>query len=127
MNKYVQVRNPKDFKKGSTGHAEALEIEYDPNYVKYEDLLELFWRIHDPTTINRQGNDRGTQYRSAVFYHNEEQKQAAYSVKEKVQSHFKSPIVTEIVPACTFYNAEEYHQKYLDKNPGGYCNHRYQW
>lgn len=116
---------------GNTGHAEVLQVEYDPADVNFEDLVWYFFRLHDPTTSNRQGNDRGTQYRSAIFYHTEEQKQVAQKVLNAVQNnpaamstYENKQIVTEITPASTFYKAEDYHQRYLDANPGGYCNHR---
>ncbi|MBI2632759.1 peptide-methionine (S)-S-oxide reductase MsrA [Candidatus Pacearchaeota archaeon] len=97
----------------STGHAEAIEILFDPKKVRYEKLLELFWMNHDPTTIDRQGHDIGSQYRSAIFYHNENQKKSAISLKEKFQKKLgNKPIVTEIYHAKDFYPAEEYHQKY---------------
>ena len=101
-----------------TGHAEVVQVEYNSAEVSYEELLEVFWKIHNPTTPNRQGPDIGTQYRSAIFYHNEAQKKAALKSKEKLEKSgkYKSPIVTEIVPAKEFYKAEEYHQKYLEKN-----------
>ena len=108
---------------GVTGHAEALEITYDPAKINYDALLEVFFRHHDPTTLNRQGNDIGTQYRSAVFYHSPEQKESAQrtiDILEKARI-FKKPIVTTLEPASKFYRAEEYHQKYLKKNPMGYC------
>ncbi|EPB86693.1 Peptide methionine sulfoxide reductase [Mucor circinelloides] len=107
---------------GSTNHAEALEIDFDPKKVSYETLVEFFYRMHDPTTVNAQGPDRGTQYRSAIFYHSPEQKTIAEKVTAEVQEkHYKGKkIVTEIIPAGIFYDAETYHQKYLDKNPGGY-------
>lgn len=121
------TENPtyEDVKKGNTGHAEAIQITFDPSKINYEKILEYFFRLHDPTTINRQGNDIGTQYRSAIFYVNEEQKKISLKVKEKVQKSekWKRKIVTEIVPASTFYKAEDYHQKYLQKNPGGYTCH----
>jgi peptide-methionine (S)-S-oxide reductase len=100
-----------------TGHAEAVQVEYDPSQVTYDELLEAFWKIHDPTTLNRQGPDVGSQYRSAVFFHAPEQEAAAKALKEKLQSSgvYKRPVVTEITPASTFYRAEEYHQKYLEK------------
>ena len=100
-----------------TGHAEVIQVEYDPAQVSYEELLELFWRIHDPTTSNRQGPDVGTQYRSAIFYHSPEQKTAAEASKEKLQKsgRYKKPVVTEITPAPEFYPAEEYHQQYFEK------------
>ena len=95
-----------------TGHAEAVEIEYDPKVVSYEKLLDVFWRIHDPTTINKQGPDIGTQYRSAIFYHKEKQKLLAIKSKEKESKKYKNKIVTEIKKASKFYPAEGYHQKY---------------
>jgi len=101
----------------NTGHAEAIEIVYDPARVTYEKLLELFWRMHDPTTMNRQGPDVGTQYRSAVFYYSPEQKAAAEQLKVESQGRWKQPIVTEIVAGGTFYPAEDYHQNYF-KNRG---------
>lgn len=109
---------------GLTGHAEAIEVTYDASKIKYEDLLEFFWKYHDPTTLNRQDNDTGTQYRSAIFYHTPEQKKAAEKTKDILERSgiFKNPIVTEIVPASEFYRAEEYHQQYLKKNPNGYCS-----
>ncbi|NLK25487.1 MAG: peptide-methionine (S)-S-oxide reductase MsrA [Euryarchaeota archaeon] len=105
-----------------TGHAEVVEVEYDPAQVSYSQLLEVFWNIHDPTTPGRQGVDVGTQYRSVIFYHNEVQRQAAETMKERLQAsgRFKRPIVTEIVPATSFWRAEEYHQKYHEKR-GGSC------
>ncbi len=99
-----------------TGHAEVVEVEYDPFRVSYEELLEVFWENHDPTTPNRQGLDIGTQYRSAIFFHTPEQETAARASKEKAQSRFKNPIVTEITPASKFYRAEEYHQRYFEKH-----------
>ena len=102
---------------GDTGHAEAVEVTFDPAIVSYEELLKAFWNMHNPTTKNRQGFDIGSQYRSAVFYHNEEQKNAAEKVKQELEAikKFPMPIVTEITPASTFYKAEEYHQKYYEK------------
>jgi peptide-methionine (S)-S-oxide reductase len=101
-----------------TGHAEAVEIEYDPDEISYEELLDVFWNNHDPTSLNRQGPDVGIQYRSSIFFHNETQKQTAQKLKEKLNSSgkFSKPIVTEIVPSPEFYNAEEYHQKYFQKH-----------
>ena len=101
-----------------TGHAEAVEVEYDPNEISYEELLDIFWNNHDPTTLNRQGPDVGIQYRSSIFFHNESQKQTAQNSKEKLNSSgkFSKPIVTEIVPSPEFYKAEEYHQKYFQKH-----------
>jgi peptide-methionine (S)-S-oxide reductase len=103
---------------GRTGHAEAVEIEYDPARVRYEDLLEVFWASHDPTTPNRQGPDVGTQYRSGIFFHDAEQEKAARESKERIEKsgRFKRPIVTEIVAAGPFYKAEEYHQRYFEKH-----------
>ncbi|MGC4115753.1 MAG: bifunctional methionine sulfoxide reductase B/A protein [Myxococcales bacterium] len=123
-----KLANPKyeDTHDGLSGHAESVEITFDPARVSYADLLEKwFFRMHDPTTRNRQGNDLGSQYRSAIFFHSEEQKRIAEEVKAKVDKSgkWKRPIVTEIVPASTFWLAEEYHQDYLQKNPGGYTCH----
>jgi peptide-methionine (S)-S-oxide reductase len=99
-----------------TGHAEAVQVEYDPSIVSYEELLSVFWGSHDPTTLNRQGPDVGTQYRSVVLFHNEHQEKAAKEVKEKIQNSGRfRRIVTEIVPASTFWKAEDYHQKYFAK------------
>lgn len=100
-----------------TGHAEVVHIEFDPEIVSYEKLLEVFWNNHDPTQLNRQGEDVGTQYRSVIFYHNEAQRCAALASKERLErsGKYDKPIVTEIVPAQTFWRAEEYHQKYLVK------------
>lgn len=107
---------------GRTGHAEVVEITFDPEKISYEQILDLFWEAHDPTTLNRQGADVGTQYRSAIFYHNPEQKEIALQSKEKAQEQFKDPIVTEITELETFYPAEDYHQDYFDLNPNaGYC------
>ncbi len=103
---------------GKTGHAEAIEVTFDPNVVSFERLLHHFWKMHDPTSLNKQGGDVGTQYRSAIFFHDEEQKVAALRSKEELHKQ----IVTQIVPAATFWDAEEYHQDYLTKNPGGYCH-----
>ncbi len=100
---------------GRTGHAEAVEVKFDPARVSYEQLLDAFWNLHDPTTPNRQGPDVGTQYRSAIFYHSSAQEAAARASKEKAQARFRKPIVTEISPATTFYRAEEYHQRYFEK------------
>ena len=108
---------------GNTGHAEAVEVVYDPDVVSYDQLLSLFWQIHDPTTLNRQGPDIGTQYRSAIFYHNEAQKENALNSKAQLEQakRFSRPIVTEIIAATPFYEAEEYHQKYNLKN-GRHCS-----
>lgn len=101
-----------------TGHAEAVEIEYDPDEISYEELLAVFWNNHNPTTLNRQGPDMGIQYRSAIFYHNNEQKNIAEKSKQLLEKsgRHENPIVTQIVPAPTFYKAEEYHQKYFKKH-----------
>ncbi len=98
-----------------TGHAEAIQIMYNPEQIKYDRILETFWSIHDPTQLNRQGPDIGTQYRSAIFHHSEEQKKIAEQSKESKQKQYNKKIVTEIIPAQEFYPAEEYHQKYLEK------------
>jgi methionine-S-sulfoxide reductase/methionine-R-sulfoxide reductase len=107
------------------GHAEAVEVIFDPTKISYEQILEFFFKMHDPTTLNRQGNDVGSSYRSAIFYHDEHQRQVAEQVKKMVDASgaWKRPVVTEIVPAKEFWNAEEYHQDYLIKNPGGYTCH----
>jgi peptide-methionine (S)-S-oxide reductase len=109
---------------GTTGHAECVEVTYDPTKVTYAELLQAFFRSHDPTSLNRQGADVGTQYRSVIFYHNDEQKQLAQTVKDELNKSgaYDKPIVTEISPASTFYVAEEYHQNYFAQNPEqGYC------
>ena len=111
---------------GRTGHAEAVEVQYDPAETSYSELLALFWGSHNPTTLNRQGPDVGTQYRSAIFYHTEEQHEQALKSKESLEKDdptFKEhPIVTQIVPAVKFYPAEEYHQQYLRKNGRAFCH-----
>jgi peptide methionine sulfoxide reductase msrA/msrB len=111
--------------KNHEGHAEAVKITFDPKKISYEDILVFFFKLHDPTTLNRQGNDMGTSYRSAIFYHNEEQRQIAEKVKARVDKSgaWKRPVVTEIVPAKEWWTAEAYHQDYLQKNPGGYTCH----
>ena len=120
------MANPsyKDVCTGRTGHAEVVEVTYDPSRVKYEDLLNVFWTNHDPTTLNRQGPDRGTQYRSAIFYHHDAQRAAAIASKGQWDDSgkFPRPIVTEITPASTFYKAEEYHQRYLEKQGLASCH-----
>lgn len=114
------VKNPsyEDVCTGTTGHAEASQIMYDPKQVSFDDLLKVFWRMHDPTTLNRQGDDEGTQYRSAIFYHNEEQKKIAEQYKKELDSAgiYSSPIVTEITPYSAFYKAEDYHQNYYNQH-----------
>lgn len=107
----------------TTGHAEVVQVEYDPDRVSYETLLDTFWSNHDPTQLNRQGPDVGTQYRSAIFYHDDEQKTAAAASKEKLESSERSgrPIVTEIIEAQEFYRAEDYHQQYLENRGLASC------
>src|SRR4051812_19115166 len=121
------VKNPtyKQVCTGETGHAECVQIQYEPSKISYDELLEVFWQVHDPTTLNRQGADEGTQYRSAIFYHNPEQKDKAEHYKAELDKSgaFKNPVVTEIVPATAFYPAEDYHQEYYEtnKNANPYC------
>ncbi|HXB82546.1 MAG TPA: peptide-methionine (S)-S-oxide reductase MsrA [Candidatus Acidoferrum sp.] len=105
-----------------TGHAEAVEVSYDPQRVTYDQLLDLFWQIHDPTQLNRQGPDVGDQYRSAIFTHGPEQEQAAIASRDAEQKKLSRPIVTQIVPAPRFWPAEEYHQRYFEKNGGAACH-----
>ncbi len=107
-----------------TGHAEVVEVEYDPSQVSYGQLLDVFWSGHDPTQHNRQGPDFGSQYRSVIFYHDEEQKDEAEASKQRLDAsgHFRRPIVTQIVPAVPFYRAEEYHQRYLEKRGEASCH-----
>lgn len=107
---------------GRTGHAEAVEVEFNPAQVSYEHLLDAFWEMHDPTTLNRQGPDVGSQYRSAIFFHTPEQEKAALASKARASGKFRKPIVTEITPASEFYRAEEYHQKYFQKHGGAACH-----
>jgi peptide-methionine (S)-S-oxide reductase len=121
-----KVPNPtyQEVSTGATGHAEVVQIEYDPSRIPYEEILEVFWKAHDPTTLNRQGADVGTQYRSVIFTHNEEQKRIAEGSKQKLAASrkYRNPIVTEILPLQGFYPAEEYHQDYYDHNStAGYC------
>ncbi len=113
----------KDVCSDTTGHAEAVEVEFDPEKVSYEDLLEVFWSNHDPTTVNRQGPDVGSQYRSGIFFHTPEQETVARGSLEKHQAagRFRGPIVTEITPAATFWEAEDYHQQYLEKRGLATC------
>ena len=108
---------------GSTGHAEVVQLDFDPRKVSYEQLLEMFWQCHDPTTRNRQGPDVGSQYRSAIFFHDSEQEAAALKSKQALDAggKYSSAIVTEVVPAVAFYRAEEYHQRYFEKHGGGAC------
>jgi len=120
------LANPtyKDVCTGRTGHAEVVQVEYDPAEVTYDRLLDVFWENHDPTTLNRQGPDVGTQYRSAIFYHSPEQKAAAEASKSRLEASGKlrRPIVTEITAASTFYPAEDYHQRYLEKRGLASCH-----
>jgi len=108
------------------GHAEAVEISYDPEAISYKQLLDFFFRVHDPTTLNRQGNDIGESYRSAIFYSTEDEKSEAQELIDRVNAsgYWKKPVVTSLEPFTTFYPAEEYHQDFLQKNPGGYTCHR---
>jgi peptide-methionine (S)-S-oxide reductase len=107
---------------GATGHAEVVNVEFDPEVISFPEILEIFWTIHDPTTLNRQGADVGTQYRSAIFYRDDAQKTAAEASRDAVQELWPNPVVTKIVPLQTFYPAEDYHQDYYAKNPEqGYC------
>ena len=114
----------KDVCTNSTGHAEAVEVDYDPARISYEKLLDVFWENHDPTQLNRQGPDWGTQYRSAIFFHSPEQEATAKASKEKLEKSgkFSKKIVTQIVPAVTFYEAEDYHQQYLEKRGLATCH-----
>jgi peptide-methionine (S)-S-oxide reductase len=121
-----QVHNPsyREVCNGTTGHAEVIQVTFDPDIVSFADILRVFFTIHDPTTLNRQGADVGTQYRSAIFYHSPEQKATAEQIIAEVtaQRLYPNRIVTEVVPATTFYIAEEYHQEYFARNPdAGYC------
>jgi len=106
---------------GTTGHAEAVQLEFDPSKTEYSQLLALFWKIHDPTTMNRQGPDVGEQYRSAIFYHNEQQKIEAERSRDAHQNHLNKKIVTQIAPVQAFYPAEEYHQQYIRKSGNNSC------
>ncbi len=120
------VENPsyKEVCNGNTGHAEVVQIKFDPNEISYDELLEIFWKTHDPTTLNKQGADVGTQYRSVIFYSNDVQKQKAEYYKKKLTNSkiWENPIVTEISPLNNFYIAEDYHQEYYENNPNqGYC------
>ncbi|MFN8943379.1 MAG: peptide-methionine (S)-S-oxide reductase MsrA [Pseudobdellovibrionaceae bacterium] len=121
-----KLNNPtyNDIKKGTTNHAEVVMVEFDPTKISYKQLLDYFWRLHDPTQLNRQGVDVGTQYRSVIFYHSEEQKAVAQeSQREFDKSNiFSSPSVTQIIPTEIFYAAEEYHQDYFEQNGGHVCH-----
>ena len=120
------MKNPsyKDICTGTTGHAEVIKITYDPSIITLKDIIDIFWHVHDPTTINRQGNDAGTQYRSVIFYATEEEKQIAEKSKFEAQTQkiWSDPIVTTLEPLSVFYKAEDYHQNYFNTNPNqGYC------
>ena len=119
-----KTKNPtyKDVCTDSTGHAEVLEVTFDPEVISYHDILEVFWDNHNPTTLNRQGPDVGTQYRSAIFYHSPEQEAEARASRDGAQKRFPKPIVTEITPATEFWRAEEYHQQYLEKRGLSQCH-----
>jgi peptide-methionine (S)-S-oxide reductase len=119
-----KTRNPtyKDVCTDATGHAEVLEVTFDPDVISYHDILEVFWDNHNPTTLNRQGPDVGTQYRSAIFYHSPEQEAEARASRDAAQARFQRPIVTEITPATDFWRAEEYHQQYLEKRGLSQCH-----
>jgi peptide-methionine (S)-S-oxide reductase len=118
------TQNPtyKDVCTDETGHAEVVQVTFDPAKVSYEQLLETFWNIHDPTQVNRQGPDFGTQYRTAIFFHSPEQERIAKKSREATSAKFKRPIATEITPAGPFYRAEEYHQRYLEKRGAQSCH-----
>jgi len=121
------IKNPsyKEVCTGTTGHAEATQIYFNPGIISYDELLDVFWNTHDPTTLNRQGNDTGTQYRSVIFYHNDSQKRIAEESKHKIDLSgiYKDPVVTEISPLINFYKAEDYHQDYFNNNPNQpYCS-----
>jgi peptide-methionine (S)-S-oxide reductase len=105
----------------TTGHAEVVEVTYDPEQISYDELLDVFWAKHDPTQLNRQGWDIGDQYRSVVFFHDKEQREAAERSKAEQQTHYRAPVVTQIEPAQTFYVAEDYHQQYLEKRGRATC------
>jgi peptide-methionine (S)-S-oxide reductase len=119
------LANPRyeDVKTGRTGHAESVEIVFDPSKISYDQILDFFFRLHDPTTKNQQGNDIGTQYRSAIFFHDEKQREAAQRALDRAELRWRRPIVTEIVPATQFWSAEDYHQDYLQRIPWGYNCH----
>jgi peptide-methionine (S)-S-oxide reductase len=124
MGGHVKDPSYKEVCNGTTGHAEVAQVVYDPNVITVDEILEVFWQTHDPTTLNRQGADVGTQYRSAIFFHNELQRSRAQFYKEKLDKSgaFRAPIVTEITPASTFYVAENYHQDYYAQSgEQGYC------
>ena len=119
------LKNPgyHDVKHGDTGHAESIQIQFDPKQTSFQTILEFFFKMHDPTTEDRQGNDRGTQYRSAIFFHSDEQKATAEAILPIASQKWGKQAVTEVTPASLFYPAEDYHQDYLEKNPNGYTCH----
>ena len=121
------LKNPtyEDTNTGASGHAESLELKFDPTKVSYIELLTLFFKMHDPTTANRQGNDAGSQYRSAIFFHDEKQREIAVELMRKIERSgaWHAKLTTQVAPAGVFYPAEDYHQRYLVKHPGGYDNH----
>ena len=123
------LKNPRyeDVKTGRTGHAESLQIVFDPQTVSYDEILDHFFRLHDPTTKDRQGNDVGSQYRSAIFVHDDAQRAAAERAVTRAQEKWQRPITTQIVPFTEFWNAEDYHQDYLQKYPNGYTCHYYRF
>lgn len=114
-----------DMKTGKTGHAESIQIKFDESKLSFQTLLEYFFRMHDPTSLNRQGGDLGTQYRSAIFYHDDDQKLTAHKMIKEAEAsgRWTKKIVTQVIPSTKFYSAEKYHQDYLVKNPGGYTCH----
>jgi len=118
------MANPtyKDVCTDQTGHAEVVQVSFDPSKVSYEQLLDTFWQIHDPTQLNRQGPDVGDQYRSAIFTHGSDQERAAIASRDREQAKYRRPIVTQILPAARFWPAEEYHQRYFEKNGGAACH-----
>ncbi|MCB9093177.1 MAG: peptide-methionine (S)-S-oxide reductase MsrA [Halobacteriovoraceae bacterium] len=121
----AQKKTYLDVKTGSTGHAEVVKVSFDPQKLKFEDLLRYFFRLHDPTTLNQQGNDKGSQYRSVIFYQSETQKRIAEKIIKEVNDSKKwsKPVVTKLEPYKNYFKAEEYHQDYLQKDPGGYTCH----
>ena len=119
-----KIENPsyEDVCSGETGHAEVVRVTFDPSIITYKDILDVFWTVHNPTTLNRQGNDIGTEYRSVIFYTSEQQKKIADNSIQKAQKLWQDPIVTELIPEETFYKAEDYHQNYFANNPSrAYC------
>jgi len=120
---HTETPTYKEVSRGNTGHAESVQLEFDPSVVSYREILDVFWDLHDPTTPNRQGPDVGSQYRSIIFYHSEEQHKEALASRERLEKSgkYRGKVVTEITPAGPFYKAEEYHQKYFQKAGGGTC------